>query len=90
MFQPDGTFAGYIGSCIDVTEQVHAELALEAAHQEEVRRLQQLLPICSRCKKIRDDDGYWQQMEKYMLEHSGTRFSHGLCPTCLAVMLAEE
>ena len=90
MFLPDGTFAGYIGSCIDVTEQVKAELALEAAHAAEVQRLQQLLPICSRCKKIRDDDGYWQQMEKYMLEHSGTRFSHGLCPACLEVMLEEE
>jgi PAS domain S-box-containing protein len=82
LFSPDGAFEGYIGSCIDITAQVEAELALEAMHQEEVTRLQQLLPICAACKKVRDDAGYWQQIEAYLQSRTGHRFSHGLCPAC--------
>ncbi|MEN6440542.1 MAG: hypothetical protein ABFD97_18365 [Syntrophobacter sp.] len=48
-----------------------------------IRTLRGLLPICSHCKKIRDDEGYWQQIEYYIHEHSGTQFSHGICPDCL-------
>jgi len=47
-----------------------------------VKRLQGLLPICSYCKKIRDDQNYWQQVEVYVAEHSGAQFSHGICPEC--------
>ncbi len=47
-----------------------------------VRVLQGLLPICSSCKKIRDDKGYWQQIEGYISEHSEAEFSHGICPPC--------
>jgi hypothetical protein len=46
----------------------------------EVKTLSGLLPICSSCKKIRDDGGYWNQIEKYVQEHSGATFSHGICP----------
>jgi len=49
----------------------------------EVRTLQGIIPICARCKKIRDDDGFWQQVEEYVATHSGAEFSHGLCPECL-------
>lgn len=49
----------------------------------EVRKLSGLLPICSFCKKIRDDKGYWSQLESYISEHSEARFSHGLCPECI-------
>lgn len=48
----------------------------------QVQTLNNLLPICSGCKKIRDDQGYWNQIELYISAHSGTRFSHGLCPEC--------
>lgn len=48
----------------------------------EVKALSGLLPICSSCKKIRDDKGYWQQIEGYIMAHSDTQFSHGLCPEC--------
>jgi hypothetical protein len=41
-----------------------------------------LLPICARCKKIRDDQGYWNQIEAYIQEHSDAKFSHGICPNC--------
>ncbi len=47
-----------------------------------VKRLQGLLPICANCKKVRDDDGYWQQIEYYISDHSEARFSHGICPEC--------
>ncbi len=49
----------------------------------EVKLLSGLLPICSSCKKIRDDDGYWKQIETYISTHSEAQFSHSLCPQCL-------
>jgi hypothetical protein len=50
---------------------------------EEIKTLSGLLPICSHCKKIRDDSGYWQGVEQYIAEHSSVQFSHGICPDCL-------
>ena len=52
------------------------------ALQQEVRQLRGLLPICSYCKKIRDDRNIWTQLEQYVTEHSGALFSHSLCPDC--------
>ncbi len=48
----------------------------------QVKQLQGLLPICSYCKKIRDDQNYWRQVEDYIAAHSEVRFSHGICPGC--------
>lgn len=56
----------------------------EALHNVEL--LQGLLPICSACKRIRDDGGYWQQVEEYFMRHSGTKFSHGICPECIKTL----
>lgn len=50
---------------------------------DEVRQLSGLLPICAKCKKIRNDEGYWQQVETYIQAHTKATFSHGLCPACL-------
>lgn len=50
--------------------------------EEEVKALRGLLPICSYCKKIRDDKGYWKQIEVYIAANSQADFSHGLCPEC--------
>ena len=47
-----------------------------------VKKLQGLLPICSYCKRIRDDQNYWQQVESYISVHSGVQFSHSFCPDC--------
>lgn len=47
-----------------------------------VKQLQGLLPICSYCKRIRDDQNYWQQVESYISVHSGVQFSHSYCPDC--------
>lgn len=49
----------------------------------EVKELSCLLPICASCKKIRDDKGYWNQIEKYFLDHSDITFSHSICPDCV-------
>lgn len=50
---------------------------------EEVKSLQGIVPICSKCKKIRDDDGFWQRVEQYVSERTGAQFSHSYCPSCL-------
>jgi len=47
-----------------------------------IKTLKGLLPICASCKKIRNDDGYWQQVESYISDHSEAHFSHGICPEC--------
>jgi hypothetical protein len=47
-----------------------------------VRQLSGLLPICASCKKIRDDKGYWNQIEEYIRRRSDAEFSHGICPEC--------
>jgi sigma-B regulation protein RsbU (phosphoserine phosphatase) len=48
----------------------------------QVRQLEEMLPICSYCKKIRDDHNYWQQLEGYISERTGSDFSHSVCPDC--------
>jgi len=47
-----------------------------------VKQLQGLLPICSYCKKVRDDNNYWHQVEEYITNYSNAKFSHGICPDC--------
>ena len=54
----------------------------QAKTEKELSNLQKILPICSICKKIRDDDDSWHEVESYMREHSDTTFSHSVCPTC--------
>lgn len=55
----------------------------------QVKTLSGLLPICSSCKKIRDDEGYWNQLEAYVQDHSDVVFSHGLCPECAKTLYPE-
>ena len=76
------------GSILDITarkqvEEQREELieALQKALSE-VKTLRGFLPICSYCKKIRDDKGYWSQIESYIHKHSDAEFSHGICPEC--------
>lgn len=88
------------GVILDITERKRAEDEKERAVVRlqqalaEVRTLSGLLPICSYCKKVRDDRGYWSQIEAYVSEHSEAQFSHGICPECLAKhfpeMLSED
>jgi len=55
-----------------------------------VRQLQGLLPICSYCKKIRNDRNYWEQVDAYVASHSEAQFSHGVCPECYEVHLKPQ
>jgi AmiR/NasT family two-component response regulator len=72
----------------DMVELRRLNAELQARNEElqgalaKVKMLSGLLPICASCKKIRDDRGYWQQVEVYIRDHSEVEFSHGLCPDC--------
>jgi PAS domain S-box-containing protein len=74
----------------DVTESKRLEEEREQLVRElqaalaEVKTLREILPICSYCRKIRDDENYWHTVEDYISEHTASRFSHGICPSCLA------
>ncbi len=67
-------------------ERLIQSLQAALAH---VKTLSGLLPICSSCKKIRDDHGYWTQVEVYVKAHSGAEFTHGICPECADLYKAE-
>jgi len=58
--------------------------------EEEITMLRGILPICSHCKKIRDDDGYWNKFELYIQKHSDASFSHGICPECSDELYGDE
>ncbi len=79
----------------DVTARKRAERERERLFTElqaalaSVRELDALLPICASCKQIRDDDGYWHQLEGYITDHSRAKFSHGICPNCVSRLYPE-
>jgi hypothetical protein len=70
----------------DMLRKEHEELLDEKVNLEkalkQIKTLHGLLPMCASCKKIRDDSGYWKQIEAYLYEHSDAKFSHGICPDC--------
>jgi sigma-B regulation protein RsbU (phosphoserine phosphatase) len=66
----------------------HRVRELESA-MSRVHQLQGLLPICSYCKKIRNDQNYWQQVEGYISSHSSVQFTHGICPDCFESVMAQ-
>jgi len=67
------------------------ELAIDGLKEAltKISTLRGLLPICAACKKIRDDKGYWNQIETYIMEHTGADFSHGICPDCAKELYGE-
>jgi PAS domain S-box-containing protein len=85
-----------IGVGIDISNRVKAEqdkaVLIEQlqASLSKIKKLSGLLPICSSCKKIRDDKGYWNQIESYIHEHSEAEFSHGLCPDCIDKLYGKQ
>ncbi len=85
-----GRRSGKILLMRDVTERRRAEKEREKLVADlsnaltNLKRLSGLLPICASCKKIRDDKGYWHQVENYMKDHAEVEFSHGICPECSA------
>ena len=74
LFSEDGTYIGRRGSNRDISARKKAE--------EELQNLRQIIPICASCKKIRDDQGYWEVLEEYLATHSDISFTHGMCPAC--------
>lgn len=84
----DGAVDSVICGSKNITQRKLAEIKLQEEHDkllkalEEIKTLSGLLPICSSCKKIRDDKGYWNLIETYIETHSQASFSHGLCPEC--------
>lgn len=65
-------------------ENVRLERALN-----EIKTLSGLIPICANCKKVRNDQGYWEQVETYIMEHSSADFSHSVCPECVDILYPE-
>lgn len=90
VYTQDGKPLGWRASNRDITHRKRAEEERERLVIElkqalaEVKKLSGLLPICASCKKIRDDKGYWQQIEAYIRDHSEAEFSHSICPECTA------
>ena len=84
----EGRIVGASTVALDISKRKQEEAArLRMIHELQealtrVKTLSGLLPICAGCKKIRDDKGYWQQVETYIKEHSDADFTHGLCPDC--------
>ncbi len=84
-----------LGSLTVVSREMESEQRTENLLRElenaleKIRTLKGLLPICAKCKKIRDDQGYWLQVEDYIRRHSKADFSHGLCPDCARFLYPE-
>jgi PAS domain S-box-containing protein len=91
----EGRIIGASSIAYDITERKKIEVErLELiAHLNEtlskVKTLSGLLPICASCKKIRDDQGYWQKLETFVREHSEAEFSHSICPDCMKTLYPE-
>jgi PAS domain S-box-containing protein len=93
---PDSAEKVIYSAARDVTESKRAEDEREQLVRElqdalaEVNSLRAILPICSYCRKIRDDENYWHTVESYFSQHTTTRFSHGICPGCMETEIAAQ
>ncbi len=95
VFDNDGKIRALAIFAKDITETKQAEEKLLEERDKlqaalaKVKKLSGMLPICSSCKKIRDDKGYWNQIENYIRKHSDAQFSHGICPPCAEELYRE-
>jgi PAS domain S-box-containing protein len=90
---------GRIAGALLINQDITQDKRMEREREDLIRSLEDamrnikilkgLLPVCAACKKIRDDGGYWQQMEEYIRDHSEADFSHGICPECLISLYPE-
>ena len=96
VFEQSGKIDQVIVTFMDITQRKLAEEKREELLEElqkaltEVKILSGFLPICASCKKVRDDKGYWNQIERYIQDHSEAEFSHGICPECAKKHYPEE
>ena len=80
-----------LGICVAVTIVVLILVNLSvSAYQKRIETLRGIVPICSYCKQIRDDKGYWNRVEAYVAKHTEARFSHSICPACMEQHYPEE
>lgn len=95
VFGRDDDLQALEGIVMDISMLKHSEAEREKLINElktalaEVKTLQGFIPICANCKKVRDDKGYWSQVEDYISKHSEAVFSHGICPDCIRDMYPE-
>ncbi len=91
----EGSVTGGLGIVEDITtrkrleEEKHKVVVDLQKALSEVKKLSGFLPICASCKKIRDDKGYWQQVEEYIRDRSEAQFSHSICPDCMKALYPE-
>lgn len=90
-----GELVGRMASFIDITKKKEIEADREKLITKlqdalnKIKTLKGIIPICASCKKIRDDKGYWNQIEIYIKNHSEADFSHGICPECAEILYPE-
>ena len=90
-----GQIVGRMGAFVDITKRKQVEIDRDKLIKkledslEKIKTLRGLIPICSACKKIRDDKGFWHQVETYIKEHSDVEFTHGICPDCTKELYPE-
>ena len=81
----------YIGYLVEQISRKNYIISAELRDSlDEVRTLSGMLPICASCKKIRDDKGYWQQVEEYIARYTQAEFTHGLCPNCTKELYGKQ
>ncbi len=91
----DGRIVGRMASFTDISSRKKIEFEQQALIKQlqealdKIKVLRGIIPICCSCKKIRDDKGFWNQIENYIKEHSDASFSHGLCPDCAKQLYPE-
>lgn len=88
-YDDQGNCICIVGICTDITERKQIENELKEAI-ENIKTLGGLIPICSSCKKIRDDKGYWNILDSYIQKHSTAQFSHSMCPECSDKLYGDE
>jgi hypothetical protein len=83
--------SGYLLHRLKLEHERRASLILQLQEaMAKIKTLRGLVPICAWCKKIRDDKGFWSQVESYVEQHSEAQFTHGICPDCLKKVEEEE
>ena len=95
VFSSSGALVGRMASFVDISKRKEIEADREKLIKklqdalDKIKVLRGIIPICASCKKIRDDKGFWNQIESYIREHSEAEFSHGICPDCAKKLYPE-